>query len=134
MTKAIETFIEAELYAFHDNIREVALRKEEILEGSPAPPDGMPRGSGTSNPTESKAMRLMTSRAVLCVERRLDVIKKVLDRYQNDLDMKKFIELNYFKRELTPIGIMRELHISKRTFYRRRRELLEHLAFEMGLK
>lgn len=134
MTKSIENFIEAELCAYHDNLRMVALRKEEILEGSPAPPDGMPRGSEISNPTESKALKLMTSRAVFCVERRLEAIKKVLDRYDGDPTMKKLIELNYFKRELTPIGIMKELHISRRTFYRRRRELLERLAYELGLK
>ena len=28
------------------------------LYGSPAPPDGMPRGTGVSNPTEDKAIRL----------------------------------------------------------------------------
>lgn len=134
MTKAIENFIEAELYAYHDNLKEVALRKEEILEGSPDPPDGMPRGSETSNPTESKAIRLMTSRAVLCVEKRLESIKKVLNIYESDPVMKKFINLYYFKRELTPIGIMKELHISRRTFYRRRRELLERIAVELGLK
>ena len=134
MTKSIENFIEAELYAYHDNIREAALRREEIIEASPAPPDGMPRGSDTSNPTESKALRLMTSRAVFCVERRLEAITRVLDRYEDDRDMKKLIELNYFKRELTPTGIMRKLHISRRTFYRRRRELLEGIAFELGLK
>ena len=134
MNKSIENFIEGELYAYHENLREIELRREEIMEGSPGPPDGMPRGNSTSNPTESKAMKLMTSRAVFCVERRLEAIKKVLDFYNGDLVMKKMIELNYFKRELTPIGIMKELHISRRTFYRRRRELLEKLAYELGLK
>ena len=134
MTKSIENFIEAELYAYHENLHEVALRKEEILEGSPAPPDGMPRGSQTSNPTESKALRLMTSRAVLCVEKRLNAISKVLDRYKDNQPMTKLIELKYFQRTHTAYGIMGELHISSKTYYRWRRELLEDIAFEMGLK
>lgn len=134
MTKAIENFIEGELYAYHDNLREIELRREEIMEGSPEPPDGMPRGNSTSNPTESKAMRLMSSRAILCVEKRLEAIKKVLDRYEDNEAMKKLIELRYFKREHTPFGIMKVLHISQKTFYRWRRELLEEIASELGLK
>lgn len=33
-------------------------RYEEILHGSPLPPDGMPRGSGVGNPTEQKAIKM----------------------------------------------------------------------------
>jgi hypothetical protein len=33
------------------------LQYEEIIEASPAPPDGQPRGSATSDPTLSKATR-----------------------------------------------------------------------------
>ena len=134
MTKSIENFIEGELYAYHDNLKEIELRREEIMEGSPGPPDGMPRGNSTSNPTESKAMRLMSSRSILCVEKRLEAIKKVLDRYEDNESMKRLIELRYFKREHTPFGIMKVLHISQKTFYRWRRELLEEIASELGLK
>lgn len=134
MNKSIENFIEGELYAYHDNLKEIQLRREEIIEGSPGPPDGMPRGNATSNPTESKAMRLMSSRAILCVEKRLEAIKKVLDRYEDNEAMKKLIDLRYFKRSHTPFGVMGELHISQKTFYRWRRELLQEIASELGLK
>ena len=60
MNKATENFIAAELAAYYDNLRELELLREEILEGSPGPADGMPRGNTTSNPTADKAMRLIS--------------------------------------------------------------------------
>lgn len=39
---------------FLDSLRE----REEVLEASPAPTDGQPRGTVTSNPTQQKAVRL----------------------------------------------------------------------------
>lgn len=44
-----------------DGLRE----REEILEASAAPPDGQPRGTVTSDPTLSKAVRL-TERGLFC--------------------------------------------------------------------
>jgi hypothetical protein len=32
MNKAIENFIEGELYAYHGNLKEIELRREEIME------------------------------------------------------------------------------------------------------
>lgn len=133
MHKSIENFIEGELYAYHDNLKEIALRREEILEGSPAPPDGLPRGNETSNPTESKALKLMTSRAVLCVERRTNAIGKVLEKYKGDKPMMRLIELRYFRHSHTPTGIMEELKLGRGTYYRWRKELLEGIASELGL-
>ena len=43
------------LSAYDSLVRE----RQDILYGSHKPPDGMPKGSGVSNPTEAKAMRLV---------------------------------------------------------------------------
>ena len=40
-------------------------QREQILYGAPAPPDGMPKGNGTSDPTFSKAAVLVTISAKL---------------------------------------------------------------------
>lgn len=132
MRLALERFLEDELINYRKNIHELELLREEIIESSPEPPDGMPRGNQTSNPTESKAARLMTSNVILCLERRLKSIAKVLDRYSNNPEMMKLIELKYTKGTHTAIGVQTELHISSKTFYRWRRELLEDLAAELG--
>ncbi len=131
MRLALERFLEDELSNYRKNMFELNLLREEIIEGSPTP-DGMPRGNTTSNPTESKAARLMTSSVILCLERRLQGVARVLDRYQNNPEMIKLIELRYFKGTHTAIGVMSELHISSKTFYRWRKELLENLATELG--
>ena len=131
MRLALERFLEDELSNYRKNMFELNLLREEIIESSPTP-DGMPRGNTTSNPTESKAARLMTSNVILCLERRLKAVARVLDRYQNNPEMLKLIELRYFKGTHTAIGVMSELHISSKTFYRWRKELLENLAAELG--
>ena len=131
MRLALERFLEDELSNYRKNMFELNLLREEIIEGSPTP-DGMPRGNTTSNPTESKAARLMTSHVIICLERRLKAVAMVLDRYQNNPEMLKLIELRYFKGTHTAIGVMSELHISSKTFYRWRKELLENLAAELG--
>ena len=131
MRLALERFLEDELSNYRKNMFELNLLREEIIEGSPTP-DGMPRGNTTSNPTESKAARLMTSNVILCLERRIKAVARVLDGYQNNPEMLKLIELRYFKGTHTAIGVMSELHISSKTFYRWRKELLENLAAELG--
>lgn len=132
MRLALERFLEDELSNYRKNVYELNLLREEIIEGGPGPADGMPRGNTTSNPTESKAARLMTSNVILCLERRLKAVARVLDKYQNNPEMLRLIDLRYIKGTHTAIGVMNELHISSKTFYRWRRELLECLATEMG--
>lgn len=134
MNKETENFIAAELAAYHDNLKELDALREEILEGSPGPPDGMPRGNTTSNPTADKAMRLISSRVLLCVERRTAAVTKVLNRNQHDPLTMELVRLSFFQRTHTPIGVCKELHISRRNYYRRRREFLGQIAEELGLK
>ena len=134
MNKETENFIAAELAAYHDNLRELEALREEIYEGSPGPPDGMPRGNTTSNPTADKAIRLVSSKVLLCVERRTAAITKVLKRNQNDTLLMELVRLSFFQRTHTPIGVCGELHISRRNYYRRRLEFLGQIAEELGLK
>lgn len=42
------------------NYPKLLARRTELLYGTPAPPDGQPRGSGCGNPTEQKALVLCT--------------------------------------------------------------------------
>lgn len=133
LTRAVELYLEDELENYHENLKKLKLLHEEEYDSSPSPSDGMPHGTTISNPTESKAIRLMTSRTILCIERRLRAVEVVLLRYADNESMTKLIRLRYFKRTHTPFGIMGELHIGQKTYYRWRRELLEDLAAELGL-
>lgn len=77
------------------------LKRERIsiLYGSPPPPDGMPRGSASGNPTEDKAVRLMAINADLeaieqsAVEVRGEYSGKVKDDWD---PIKAYWDYNYF--------------------------------------
>lgn len=133
LTRPVEQYLESELENYHENCKDLKNLQDEINEGSPSPADGMPHGTTTSNPTESKVIRLMTSKTIICLDRRLRAVAKVLDKYQGDQNMVKLINMRYFKRTHTPFGVMGELHIGQKTYYRWRRRLLEDLASELGL-
>lgn len=63
-------------------------RKQEILYGSPPPPDGMPRGNGTSNPTENKAITLaVINEQLKAIEQTMMDLK---GRYQNTFTGEEF--------------------------------------------
>lgn len=51
-------------------------QREQILYASPAPPDGMPRGSGISDPTFSKAAVLVTVETKLAaIEQTISILR-----------------------------------------------------------
>ena len=132
MNKFIERHIEQELYDYHKNKLELEQIKNDICEESPAFEEGMPRGTDCGNPTESKGLRIATSRDILWLERRIRAIEKVLSIFKNDKTMLDLIENKYFKRELTDIGVAKKLNIGTTTYYRKRRRLLEELKIYLG--
>jgi RinA family phage transcriptional activator len=133
LTNATIRYLENELRYYHKNRETLEELHEEIEESSPGPPDGMPRGNSTSNPTESKAIRLISSRTIIYLERRLNAIERVIDRYRGNEGMTNLIRMMYLENTHTAFGVCKVLHISQKTFYRWRRELMEDLANELGL-
>ena len=69
-------------------------RREEILEGSAAPADGQPRGSGISDPTTSKAL------ALELIAGELDPINAALEMIP--LEYQKGIMSNIIERKPFP--------------------------------
>lgn len=74
----------------------------DIIEGSPAPSDGMPRGTDTSNPTEAKAMRVLQNAS--SYERYRDLMQLKVDVIENALSVltdkeKTVIDRLYFRQE-----------------------------------
>ena len=54
--KDIYHYIEYVLHHYTQYKADIAAEREAIIEASPPPPDGLPKGSGTGNPTESKGI------------------------------------------------------------------------------
>lgn len=129
--KKVYKYIDYELQHYEDNKKKLEEIREEILEASPLPPDGQPKGQGsTSNPTEQKAVKLISSVALVKIEKTLNSIDKVYDRLEQDY--KNFFDWNYKKG----VGIVRtcqEVNISERTFYNMRDKIVYNVGMELGL-
>ncbi len=124
--------IEAELYGYYETKKELEQLEEEILEGSPFQEVAVQCGNGDS--TASKAIRLLSSRELLEIRRRINAIEKAIVILQEDNTKLRLLKMKYFERKYTDIGIMNELHISNRTFYRWRNEVIQLIGSYLGWK
>ncbi len=126
--------IEAELYCYHESKKDLRLMREEILEGTTYQEVAVQAGIG--NVTENKAIKLVSSASIRETERRINAIEKAIEVLQcsNEPRKLKLLEMKYFERKYTDIGIMGELYIGRPTFYRWRREIIELIANFLGCK
>ena len=123
--------IELELYCYHESKRELELLRESILEGSSQNEDGI-RGSGISDVTGNKAIKLASSKELLEIERRLRAIEESLDIIKQDPQRYELLKMKYFDKKYTDTWIWMELDMSDRTFYRWRREIIELIGSRLG--
>lgn len=81
-----EGYYDAEtlLYDYKRNERALEQAKADALYSSPKPQDGMPRGSGTSDPTARKAVALNDSAEVQRLTMRLLPVEMMLDFIKHD--------------------------------------------------
>lgn len=127
--------IESELYCYNESKKYLDELREEILEGSATQDLGVLVQNGViGNPTANKAIKLTNSREILEVERRLRAIEKVLKLLENDERKLRLVQMKYFERRYTDIGIALELDISERTFYNWRREIIRLIGEQLGWK
>lgn len=121
--------IENELYQYWDNKKELEEMQRDIIEGSPEPPDGQPRGNSTSNTTEQKAIKLRTSRSILAVERRLKYIENAIARLNED--EKKVFEIIFKERHNQKMAETYK-YISKDSYYNTYNKIIYFTAVEFG--
>ena len=133
MKRELRTYIEAELRDYHRTRKALEELREDAINTSPAPPDGMPRGGGTSDPTYNRTQRLLTCRQVQYYARVLGALNAVLDSLPPE--KYKLVELTYWRQPQTktPVGISLELNCGRNTYYRWRDEVCEAVAQEMGM-
>lgn len=121
--------IEDELYQYWDNKKELQEMQRNILDESPAPPDGQPRGNKTSNPTEQKAIRLRTTRSILAVERKLGYIDKAIKRL--NAEEKEVFEIIFKDRYNQKMAEVYK-YIQKDTYYGVYNKIVYYTAVEFG--
>lgn len=132
LEKEVYKYIDYELHHYEENKKKLEEIRNDIIESSPMPQDGQPSGKGfTGNPTEKKAIKLITSVAIMKLEDNVIAIDNVYHKLTEDY--KRFFDLNYKNK----VGIVRtciEASISEKTYYRWRDSIIEMVANEMGLK
>ena len=133
MKRELRAYIEAELRDYHHNKAELDEIRDDMLNESAGPPDGLPRGTATSNPTQTRAFKLMTSRRMRYMTGIVQGIGRVLSELEED--KMRLVELKYWQRprQLTDAGIATKLHIDKRTVYRWTHGICLAIAIELGL-
>lgn len=109
------------------NYKDLLVSREDILESSPSPPDGMPRGPGNSDTTGEKA----TSLAMLPEAEWVKLIDEVL-KFYNDKGMAEYIEFikQFYWERKKPELVWCELCIDKRTLYRWRHTILVDMCLK----
>lgn len=127
--KWVKKKIENELYHYWDNKKELEEMQRDIIESSPDPADGQPRGNNTSNTTEQKAIKLRTSRSILAVERRLKYIENAIARLNED--EQKIFEIIFKERHNQKMAETYR-YISKDSYYNTYNKIIYFTAVEFG--
>lgn len=126
--KSVFKYIEYELYAYEQTKKEVESYKEYIIEGTPTM--DVRGGSGISDSTASKSIKLLSSAFLLKTERTIKAIDKSLEMLGEK--HKKLFELKYLDC-LPWREVYLEMNISDRTYFRLRRELVIIVGMQLGL-
>lgn len=117
-----------ELYHYWDNVKLLEELKEEIIEASPAPPDGLPKGNLRGSPTESKVMKL-NSRAILVTANKIMQIENVIKMLNED--EREVFEI-IFKDRMNRIQAYTKKNIPNGMYYFVRNKMINLTAYEMG--
>jgi RinA family phage transcriptional activator len=131
MRREIKDFIRLELRNYDNTKQEWEDIHTSIVDASPYM-DGQPRGSDVSNPTESKAIRLITNKRLEQLERTMKAVERIVTNLPSS--KLKLVQLKYWTEPqlLTDIGIAQKLNCSRSTFYEWDNMILTALAREMG--
>ena len=128
INKSIFRYIEHELYNYEQTKKDLALYREQILEGTAYPEVSVQSGPG--DVTANKAVQLASSAFVVQAERVISSVDKALTILGD-----KHNELFKLKYQLgvTWPNITLDMGISDRTYYRLRRELVVTTGQQLGL-
>lgn len=132
LSRHIKAYIEAELRDYHQTKHELEGLKIDLINMSPRPPDGMPRGNSVSDPTADTVSSLLLDRRIA----RLETVVKGIESVLTDLDDDKLmlVKLKYWQRprQLTNSGIAMEMYVDRKTIDRWNTAICYAIALELG--
>lgn len=133
MKREIKAYIEAELRDYHDTLQAIEDDREMLIDSAPVPNNIGGTNYDIGNPTQAKALQLITNRRVKRMEDTCRAIAKVIDALPED--KYKLVMLRYWTRPqtLTDEGIAREIGIDRSTLYRWADSIIKCIGIELGL-
>lgn len=127
-------YIESELFAYKDTLKEIEKLRVEIMYGKDQTDENT--GGGKSNipgrPTERIATRLVTNKKLERMEKVTNAIAKVYSGLNSDCQ--KLVNLKYWtkRQTLSWQGIVDELHVSRKTAFNWKKLIIQAIADELG--
>lgn len=105
---------------------------------SPLPPDGMPRGSGTtSDPTLGTLLRFCDRDHVKEVYSECTAVERALFNIRGNIELvaskQAMVKMIYFDGSCTPALAAEKLYCDVRTIQRWQEEILRLVAMELGI-
>lgn len=133
MNKGLRLYIEAEIRDYHQTMIELESMRDDVLNESPPPSDGMPRGTETSDPTFNRTMKLITCKRINQMHRVTHAIGNIV--WSLPPDKLKLIKLKYWTKpqQLTDVGVAMKLNCHPNTYYLWRNEICRAIARELGM-
>jgi len=131
MKKSVFRYIEAEIYDYPETVKEIEQLREEIMEGGQQEERIQVQSSRQSDPTATRATRLLMDKRLRRLEEVSHAIKRVYDALPRE--KRRLVEMKYWEKRYTKSGIAEALHISEMTFYRWRRQIVLAIGGEIGL-
>ncbi len=131
LNSQIRGYIEWQLEHYHEDKRQLEEHKRDMM--PQVTPNYSPQtgGTGISNPTESAAIRMLTSQYIGSLERSTAAITRVLAGL-DDTD-KQMVDLVYWKRSHTVVGAGMRVGYSRTQSYKRINNILYLVALELGV-
>ena len=129
VNRSIFRYIEHELYNYQQTKKDIENMRESIIEGKSATENGTGKSDTISDTTGNKATKLVSTTALLRMERVVNAIDISLDRLGEQYQ--KFFHAKYQER-YTTVKTCIQLHLSESTYYRHRRVLVEMVAEQLG--
>ena len=133
MKQSLRKYIEDEIRDYDQTKKDWEEIQNSVIKGSYHGDDSGIRGTDTSAPTESKALKLITNKRLGQLEKTMKAFESVLTRLHEEKF--RLVVLKYWTKPqtLTDEGIALELHCSRATFYNWRDGILLALAKELGM-
>ena len=133
MKREIRAYIEAELRDYNQTLRDIGEERQELLLATHTPDNLGGHSYDIGNPTQARAIKLMTNKRIKRMEQTCEAIANVIEALSEE--KYRLVELKYWTRPqtLTDEGIAREIGCDRSTLYRWVDGILLAVGIEMGL-